>query len=139
MIKKLKITNRTGGFTFVELLVVVTIIAVITGIAVASYQTTNQKARDTRRKSDLEQIRAAMELCRSEYGGYPVALRNGSNQLQCGDGNIYLDPVPYDPRDGQTGYTYAYTRGYSSGATTEYQLCAATMEGEDSPYCVYNP
>lgn len=132
-----KRNKNISGFTFIELLVVVTIIAVLTGVAVASYQVTNQKARDARRKSDLEQIRAALELCRSEAGAYPGSLRNASNQLACGDGNIYLDPVPYDPRNGQAGYTYTY----SWLTATTYTICADTMESttETSPYCVHNP
>ena len=132
--------KKARGFTFVELLVVVTIIAVITGIAIASYTTTNKKARDSRRKSDLEQVRAALELCRAEAGLYPASvLFVAGGQVNCDDGLVYLDPIPLDPRQGQTGYSYSYTRGYLSGATTEYELCAATMEAETGPYCVHNP
>ena len=121
------------GFTFIELLVVVAIIAVLTAVGVVSFQSTTKKARDAKRKADLEQIRSALELCRSETGEYPLAIDSG---VVCG-ANTYLSPLPKDPKDGATGFAYTYT--YTS--TTEYELCATTLEGKNevSPYCVKNP
>ena len=125
--------RKERGFTFVELLVVVTIIALISGIAMVSFTTTNANARDSKRKGDLEQMRAALEICRAESGSYPPSI---GATISCA-GQTYLDPVPEDPREGQAGYDYTYT--YVSA--TEYTLCATTMEGagEVSPYCVANP
>lgn len=126
-------TNKNKGFTFVELLVVVTIIIVITTAAAVSYRQTNANARDARRKADLEQIRSALELCRAEDGAYPATL---GTSIVCGT-VTYLNPVPVDPRDGISGFTYTYDRP----TTTTYTLCADQMEGanETSPYCVTNP
>lgn len=125
--------RRENGFTFVELLVVVTIIAVLSGIAMVSFTQTNEGARDSKRKADLEQIRSALEICRAEQGSYPASI---TTTVTCG-GQVYLNPVPEDPREGQVGYDYRYT--YVSA--TQYTLCALLMEstGETSPYCVTNP
>jgi general secretion pathway protein G len=121
------------GFTFIELLVVVTIIMVLTTAGAVSYRQTNSSARDSRRKADLEQVRSALELCRAENGSYPASL---GTSIVCG-GVTYLTNVPVDPKNGQTGYTYTYTRT----TNTTYTLCANSMEGanETSPYCVTNP
>lgn len=123
------------GFSFVELLVVVTIIAVISGIAMVSYQSTNKNARDSKRKADIEQVRSALEICRAETRSYPASITFGGS-LTC-SGQTYLNPVPLDPKNGQTGFGYTYTQL----STTEYQLCALTMEaaGATSPYCVTQP
>lgn len=128
-----KILKRQRGFTFVELLVVVTIIALLTGAGAISFQSTSKKARDAKRMSDLEQIRSALELCRAEEGSYPLAIDDG---VECGT-NVYLSPLPKDPKNGAADFGYTYT--YISG--TEYSLCATTMEGNNaiSPYCVKNP
>ena len=129
--------KNSRGFTFVELLVVVTIIAVLSGIGIASFTSTNQRARDSKRKADLEAIRSALEICRSENGAYPAGLDLVlDTQIDCG-GTIYLNVIPLDPRDGQAGYGYEYT--YATATT--YTLCALQMEGENetSPYCVTNP
>lgn len=136
--------SKQRGFTFIEILVVVTIIAVISGVAVATYTTTNRKARDSRRRADLEQVRSALELCRSEAGQYPATVYstvtpNGSGQtLVCDDGQTYLDPLPVDPySSGAYSASYYYT--YERLTTTTYQLCAVKLEEDGASYCVDNP
>lgn len=121
------------GFTFVELLVVVTIIMILSAVGAVTYRQTNLGARDARRKADLESIRSALELCRAATGQYPASL---GTSITCSS-VTYLNPVPKDPRDGVSGFTYTYSRP----TTTTYTLCAQTMEstGATSPYCVNNP
>lgn len=115
------IKNRQG-FTFIELLVVVTIIGVLTAVGVVSYTSTNQSARDSKRLADLEQIRSALEICRSEAGSYPADVSSG---VVC-DGDSYLSPLPSDPWDSKSGYGYSYTQN----SPTSYDICA-TLENDD--------
>lgn len=63
----------TNGFTLIELLVVVAIIGILASVVMASLNSVRAKARDTRRKTDLVQIRTALELYYSTYGTYVVA------------------------------------------------------------------
>ncbi len=101
------------GFTLVELIIVMSIIAIFGGMTLAISVTGNlQKGRDGRRRTDLEAIRSAMEIYRSDNGKYPVT--GSLNLLESG----YITKVPTDPK---AGYVYAY----SSGGTTTYTLCAA--------------
>ncbi|MFH0979716.1 MAG: prepilin-type N-terminal cleavage/methylation domain-containing protein, partial [Candidatus Roizmanbacteria bacterium] len=58
------------SFTLIEVLVVVGIIGLLTSIAVASYSRMGQQSRDARRKTDLEQIRSALEMYRSNNDEY---------------------------------------------------------------------
>jgi len=67
MNKKLK---KVFGFTLIEVLVTATIIAVLTAAAAVSYSSVNKRSRDARRKSDIEQLRAALEQSRSDNGYY---------------------------------------------------------------------
>lgn len=98
----------------IELIVVVTIMALLTVIAVVSYSTTNKKSRDSKRMADLEKIRVALELYRQEKGIYPVADAGGSAAL-----TGYLQEWPKDPKN----YLYYYVRG----AGTSY---AYTLDGQ---------
>lgn len=99
--------NKKNGFTLIELIVSVTIIAVLTVVGVVSYTGTNKKARDSRRMADLEKIRVGLELYRQGIGGtYPSSL----NALVTN----YLSEVPAGPKGevydyDQTGTGYTYT------------------------------
>jgi len=100
------------GFSLVELMVVMTIIIVISAVAMVNYAGAGKKSRDSRRISDLEKIRMALESARQTGNTYPsslpVLVTNG-----------FLSQVPADPKSGT--YLYTPVTGYS------YTL-QATME-----------
>ena len=50
------------GFTLIELLVVIAIVGILVAVGSISYLTASKQSRDTRRKTDLEQIRQALKL-----------------------------------------------------------------------------
>ncbi len=104
------------GFTLIELLVVIAIIAVLTTVGLSSFQNAAKSGRDGKRKGDLSQVRAALELYRSQFGAYPpVDLTNAMNVMRT---NGYIsDPLPKDPK---VGYSYNYTLP----AAGQYCLCA---------------
>lgn len=56
-------TNKEG-FTLVELLVVVSILAILAVVGVVVFQGQQKNARDTRRKADIEAIAQAMEAAK---------------------------------------------------------------------------
>jgi prepilin-type N-terminal cleavage/methylation domain-containing protein len=56
------------GFTLIELLVVIAIIAILSSVVVVSVISVRARARDARRKSDLEQIRIALNLYYDKKG-----------------------------------------------------------------------
>ncbi len=120
-------SNRRAGFTLIELLVAATIIAVLTTIGVVSFTSTNQRARNGKRKADMEQTRAALELYKSDdsagAGKYPVGNYSAAtNTLKTAK---YLsDPLPQDPKN-VAPYTYFYS---TPAAQTTFCICA-TMEG----------
>lgn len=121
------------GFTLVELIIVITIIGILATLGFANYQTSMQRARDGKRKADLEQIRSALEMCRTDTRSYP--LTGGfsfGGSLSCG-GQTYMNPVPVDPKN-STPYIYTY-----SGSANSYTLCANQLEIEGTSYCVTNP
>ena len=108
---------KKDGFSFIEILVVTTIIAVLTAVGVANFRVANQKARDGRRQGDLEQIRAALELYRTDELAYPTNDIISADIIQSSGGTTYMADVPDDP---STDYVYYYNSGGST-----YTLCAA--------------
>ena len=93
---------NSHGFTLFELLVSISIIALLTAIAVVSFGGVNKKARDSKRKSDIGEISLALENYRQINGYYPSDLDTlVSNNL--------MQEVPLDPKDNVTSYCYIQT------------------------------
>ena len=112
------------GFTLVELLVALSIMALIMGASLTAFEATKKSARDSRRKADLESLRSALEIYRSDIGTYPANL----NLLTPN----YISGVPIDPVPTQS---YVYTPVCPTTCTT-YTLCA-TLEIGSTGACSY--
>lgn len=120
---KKKARPEQKGFTLIELLVAMSIALILMGIALVSYQGARKAARDGRRKTDLEQIRSALEMYRADYGAYKVANLISGDDLRSPDSSILYIKLPADP---MPGLQYRY-KSVSPG--TNYSLCAALEKG----------
>ncbi len=89
-------------FTLIELIVSMTIIAVLTVVAIVSFTGMNKKARDSKRASDMQKVAIALEMARQVGSTYPAA---DNNKLPTGLVPNYLQALPIDPK----GYSYEYT------------------------------
>lgn len=128
---------RNSGFTFVELLVVITIIGVIFASGIVSFTAITTRSRDARRKSDLESIRQSLEMCRSVVGTYPTSIYDANSALSCAvSGPILMTKTPTDPRPCGSPVASRYT--YNRTSTVTYVLTAPCMEN-DATYQVINP
>jgi prepilin-type N-terminal cleavage/methylation domain-containing protein len=70
--------NRRG-FTIVELLIVIVVIAMLAAISIVAFTGVQQRARDTQRKSDLSQLAKAIRVYQVDRGDYA--------QAGCGNGS----------------------------------------------------
>ena len=112
------------GFTLVEMLVTLSIMAVVMGAALVAFGGTRATARDGKRKADLESMRSALELYRSDNGGYPPAATWQSGLTSGG----YMTTIPAEP--GAPGRVYSYTpAGCGASVCSTYTLCAAVELG----------
>jgi len=102
------------GFTLIEILISIAIIAVLTAIGIVSYVSINRNARDAKRRGDIEQIRSALELYRSDYGYYPAPASGGLTNLV----DTYLPSIPSDPKGDTNPYVYQATN--LSATTGQY-------------------
>lgn len=124
--------TRKNGFTLIEILVSVTIIAILTVIGVVSYTALTKRSRDAKRKSDLEQVRSALDMYRSDNGFYPPTsttfdtLDTLSNSLV----PTYAPSIPTDPKSTSTN-TIPYYFEVIGTPPNFYSYCiCAELESE---------
>ncbi len=98
------------GFTLIELLVVIAIFALMANITMISLDRAKRESRDTKRISDINQIRSALQLYSMEKGTYPdgdgVALGDSARAVLDTRGwaispptvPIFMPTVPRDPK-----------------------------------------
>ncbi len=112
------------GFTLIEILVVVAIIAVLAAITVPNYLSARERARDAQRKSDLKQVQNALELYKDGQAtlGYPAALPTPGQPFTGTDSDggtiTYLRKMPGDPIG-----TYPYVYNQTSNITYTLTAC----------------
>lgn len=60
------------GFTIVELLIVIVVIGILATLVITTYNGVQQKARDTKRKTDINAIQGQVEAYQAQNGKYPT-------------------------------------------------------------------
>lgn len=93
------------GFTLLEILVTITIIGILAAVISGNFVNSLKKGRDAKRKADLGQIRAALELYYEDNKAYPLSVTFGGQITHPTIGSkYYMTTVPIDP----SGFDYAY-------------------------------
>jgi len=93
MIKKNKLNS---GFTLIEIMVVLIIIAIMASFIVPSVISRPDEARATKVKNDIMALEGALDLFKLDNGRYPTNSE-GLSILAEGDLNTYLKRLPLDP------------------------------------------
>lgn len=136
------------GFTLIELMVSITILAIISAVGFATYSNSQVIARDGKRKQDLRQIATALELYYQQNKHYPCTLStvasgwvfssstpsfwitnnvsgaNATNGCQLPAANTfdsnYISNLPVDPKSngGQPYQDNQYGYAYWASTTT---------------------
>lgn len=96
-----------GGYTLLELMIVVTIVAILATLAEPMWQESVMKAREASLKQTLFTVRDVLDQYRADHGKYPQAM---TEVVSAG----YLRQMPADP----------FTR-----STTTWQEILAETEG----------
>ena len=126
----MSIKRKQQGFTIVELLIVIVVIAILAAISVVAYTGIQQRARDSQRDSDIATIAKALEMYYIDNGRFPPGSCSSDCAINGGwsttaDGSWtnlaaylvpeYISEMPEDPvstadANPQTlgNYNYAY-------------------------------
>ena len=108
-----KLHNRRGGFTLIELMIVVAIIGILAAIAIPNFLRFQLKAKSSEGKTNLAAIRTAEESFYAEYGVYissdasPPTINNNTkasfSHPNPGEG---FDELGWSP-EGQVYFNYS--------------------------------
>ena len=128
-----KIMKKEGGFTLLELLIVIVIIGILALLIIPNITSAPKKARDTQRKTDLRAIQKGLEEYFVSNNNYPTVASAGTadsvlTALTAGTTPI-MKTVPTDPK---TPSAAPYQYGYVSAAGTAYTLTACLENGGDN-------
>ncbi len=107
------------GFTLIELMIVVAIIAILAGILIPNFVNARAQAQTAACESNLRSIATALELYYADNQVYPTAAGVSVSQalLTAGNGVAYLNNTPKDPAATTATATYSLTTNAQSGAT----------------------
>ncbi len=102
----MKIRNNYSGFTVVEIIIVIVVIGILTGLVTNSFGGLQDDARDSERKTDIQSLATDLENYYSDFGMYPTLanLQDSDwvdDNLTGVDGDTLVDPrnnaYPYTP------------------------------------------
>ncbi len=119
----INVLRKQGGFTLLELLIVIVIIGILALLIIPNITSAPKKARDTKRKTDITTVRKGLEEYFVNNNVYPAAL----SDLTTGSAPI-IKTLPTDPKN-SSPYVYTYT---PANTNTTYTLTACLENDQDS-------
>jgi general secretion pathway protein G len=141
---------KQKGFSLIELLVAISIIAMLTSITMASLSSARWKSRDAKRLADIKNIELAVNQYYVDKGYFPKRNRaySGIDQSgSCGTGNqawcdlqtdlsSYLNTLPIDPLipDASSPQFQNYRYFYDSDSGDKYQTFGLMTDLEQTDY-----
>ncbi len=119
------------GFTLIEILVVIAILAGFVAMLVPNFMQIRTKARDTKRKNDLTTLQKSLELYKQNQTPpvYPTALPAPCQVLTDANGTVYIQKTPSEPLTNCTA-NYYYKRTVAD--PTQYTLAACLENSKDT-------
>jgi general secretion pathway protein G len=113
----------SGGFTLVELVVVLTLIGLLLTIAAPRYFHIIDRSRDTVQRQNISTLRDAIDKFHGDLGRYPDTLDDLVNKR-------YLRQVPLDPITEQANWAVIAPSDGTQGAV--YDIRSAAQDSIDA-------
>lgn len=133
---KKQLKARSGGFTIVELLIVIVVIGILATLVIVTFAGIQQKGRDSQRKTDINAVQGHVEAFYAQNGYYPsrTNLNDGawrSTNTKGLDPAALADPknagtVTLDATPAANTYHYAYDVQNDAGTSCEADQTTCT-------------
>ena len=127
---------KEKGFTLIELVIVMAIIATLTALATFNFSQARVRARDIQRKNELKAIQNALELYKNDKmpQEYPATAdftqSDTTNVLVTGG---YMGKLPVDPKEKATDNSWMdYTYNRTDTLTYTLQACLENTSDPDA-------
>lgn len=135
-----------AGFTLAEIIVSVSIIAILASILYANLNQGGAQSRDAKRQADLRALQSAIELYKNDNGRYPegcngaLAWSGHAPTYACSGGGQYIvdlapkyiKTLPVDPKLNGNDSGYVYT--VNADGTVYKLMVKKTVETETVDY-----
>jgi len=146
--------NSKSGFTLLEVLVVVAVMAMLMSFTMASMRRAKQKNRDSRREQDMKQLQNALAIYATNAGLYPICAAEvivGSAgdtcigpallSIQAMQGGVSTDPLGLTTGicGGAGSYVYCYQSPSGFTYTIRYALETDTILGKSAGWQTLTP
>jgi len=140
-----KLARTRKGFTLIEMLIVIVVIAILALIVIPRLLGAGRRAKESALRGDLQQLRNAIQQFEADLGDYPLTVDQlmadpASPPSGQGGGGIDLDPegykgpylrtpdnnLPVDPFTGAADWAYTASTGEVHSASTLTSLDGTT-------------
>lgn len=141
---KIKLLKSSKGFTLIELLIVIAIIGILTTVLLVNLQGVRERARDARRKSDLDSLKKSLQIYYNDAQSYPssdasyriVGCGTIAAPTTCSWGSAfatstatYMSSLPYGPSNSASNSEVYY---FFSTNDEEFIIVSTLENASDS-------
>jgi len=116
--------NQNSGFNLLELMITLSIMAILAAMAIPNYQLYIRKAKFHQLMTSITPYRTAVEIC------YQLNGNLGDAEINCGTPNKNDIPPDFNAQSSKTGYVKSIRTSFSGSTVT----IIAESQGLGEPY-----
>src|SRR3989338_1644535 len=140
-------TARSRGFTLLEIMITITIVAILSTMGIIAYGKAQSIARDAIRKQDLKNMKLSLELYYQRNGNFPSTTDGSGWDLSTKGGtwisgldSTYTNKLPTDVKQtsscksppASSCYLYGYfSTAWEGGTPGKGYILTAKLENDD--------